>query len=153
MRRLWAIALAALLGSFSTVSAQGICACCDGDPGDACKAACTAAQADSGFCRPAMIFTGDPGAPAGTNPLLAPSLKYLGLAGASPAELESVRQYFELWRRRSEAAFGVVTDGYKAGAVTRSAFDEARARFEAELVNYQHGMRAYRSGLEKLAGN
>jgi hypothetical protein len=153
MRRVWALALGALLAGSGAVAAQGICACCDGDPTADCKPACAAAQADIGFCRPAMIFTGDPGTPAGTNPLLSPSLKYLGLADASPAELESVRQYLELWRRRSEAAFGVASDGYKAGATSRSAFDEARGRFEAELVNYQHGMRAYRSALAKLAGN
>jgi hypothetical protein len=153
MRGAWALALAALLGSYGTVSAQGICGCCDGDPPAACKPACAAAQAEAGFCRPAMIFAGDAGTPAGTNPLLSPSLKYLSLADATAGDLESVRQYLELWRRRSEAAFGVASDDFRAGTITRSAFDEARTRFEAELVNYQHGMRAYRAALSKLAEN
>ena len=52
----------------------------------------------------------------------------------------------------AEAAFGAATDNFRAGAITRSAFDEARTRFEAELVNYQHGMRAYRAALARVAG-
>jgi hypothetical protein len=152
MRGVWALALAALLWSYGTGAAQGICGCCEGDPSEACKPACAAAQAEAGFCRPAMIVTGDAATPAGANPLLSPSLKYLSLVDATPTDLESVRQYLELWRRRSEAAFGVASDDFRAGTITRSAFDEARTRFEAELVNYQHGMRAYRAALSKLAG-
>jgi hypothetical protein len=152
MRGAWGLALAALLAGYGTVSAQGVCVCCDGAATQACRPACAAAQAEAGFCRPAMIFAGDAGTPAGTNPLLAPSLKYLSLGEASAGDLESVRQYLELWRRRSEAAFGAATDNFRAGAITRSAFDEARTRFEAELVNYQHGMRAYRAALARVAG-
>jgi outer membrane protein TolC len=100
-----------------------------------------------------MIFSGEAGTPAGVNPLVSPSLKYLSLPNGSPSELETARQLLEQWRRRAEARFGVAKQRFRAGEITRSTYDEQRAALEAALVNYQHGMRAYRAALSQTAGN
>jgi hypothetical protein len=148
-----ALGLMLAVAGAGSAAAQGICACCEGEATAACKPACAAAQDDAGFCRPAMIFSGDAGTPAGVNPLVSPSLKYLSLPKGSPGELESARQLLEQWRRRAEARFGVAKQRYLAGEITRADYDAQRAALEASLVNYQHGMRAYRAALSQTAGN
>ncbi len=150
-------AAALVAAGFFTVSGSafagsvGICSCCEGEQTATCKPVCEAAQSDIGFCRPAVVVDGDTGTPKGANPLASPSLKYLSLSGESRMELEATRRFFERWRRIAEARFGKAQAEYLAGKSTKAAYEEALAERNAVLVNYQHGIRAYRAAREKQA--
>ncbi len=148
MKKIWfSIAFTALvtLGGTPAALAAGVqsisfCKCCGETTGSGCEATC-AGEAAAGECPVTVSFGGEPS--SAENQLNGISLKELDLGKPSRAQLEGFRKFLEKERRKAQAAILKNERAYNKHNIGDTELQQAKARFDEAMVNYNHGIYAY----------
>ncbi len=142
--RLPILAAFGLMAAVNGAAAASLCNCCGAGTAQACTAVCQPIEAPQGQCVAAVDFTGKPEISENVNPLYEVSLRNLRFGAAATGELEAFRRLLEASRRGVEKDRKAALKAYTRGKTDRSALDASVARYEAAIVNYYLGLRAYR---------
>ena len=123
----------------------GLCSCCLEKMPSACSAACTKDTAAGPAQCPAFVIYDGVGAvgPNG-NPLNAMSLKELSAGHPPRTDIEQFRRFLEKYRRQAIVDWRKKAWAYDRNKLPKADFDQATALYREGLVNYYHGIRAYK---------
>ncbi len=143
--RLPILAALGLMAAASGASAASLCNCCGGTAtAQSCAAVCAKVEVPPGQCVPAVDFAGKPAISKGVNPLYDVPLRSLRLTTTDRGEMEAFRRLLEAARRGLEKDRRAAERAYGGGKTDRAALDASLARYDAAIVNYYLGLRAYR---------
>jgi Spy/CpxP family protein refolding chaperone len=118
-----------------------LCSCCEAQQDAACAAPCTGLS-QGGECPVTVVFDSSP--PGDANQLNGISLKELDLGSPTRQQLEQFRKFLETARRRALEDYRQALRDFKRHRITRAELDEAKRRHDEVMVNYNHGIFAYR---------
>lgn len=142
--RLPILAVLGLMAAANGASAASLCNCCGTGTAQSCAAVCEKVEVPDGQCVPAVNFAGKTAISKDANPLYDVPLRSLRLATKDTGELEAFRRLLEAARRGLEKDRRAAERAYGGGKTGRAALDASLARYEAAVVNYYLGLRAYR---------
>jgi hypothetical protein len=117
------------------------CKCCAASQDQQCATLCSAVSA-GGECPVAVQYDAAPSQDA--NPLNGLSLKELDLGKPTPSQLEDFRRFLERARKRAQSDYRKALRVFGAGDKDQAKLQSARSRYEEALVNYNHGIYAYK---------
>jgi hypothetical protein len=138
------LAALGLMTAASGASAAGLCNCCGAETAQSCAAVCQTVEAAPGQCVPAVDFAAKTVISKDANPLYDVPLRSLWLTTTDTGELEAFRRLLEAARRGLEKDRRAAERAYGGGKTDRAALNASLARYEAAVVNYYLGLRAYR---------
>ncbi len=133
-----------LMAAVNSASAASLCNCCGADTAQSCTAVCEKVEAPQNQCVPAVDFAAETVISKDANPLHDVPLRSLRLTTTDTGELEAFRRLLEAARRGLEKDRRAAERAYGDGKTDRAARDASLARYEAAVVNYYLGLRAYR---------
>ena len=143
--RLPVFAALGLIAAASGAPAASLCNCCGAGTAQSCAAVCEKVEVPQGQCVAAVDFAGKPAISENVNPLYDVPLRDLRLGTTDGGEREAFRRLLEASRRGVEKDRRAALRAYARGKTDRAARDASLARYEAAMVNYYLGIRAYRS--------
>ena len=129
------------------VSAASLCNCCATGVAENCRAVCAPAKPAPGQCVALVDYAGEAVIADGENPLYGLSLLSLDLSDAARPELEGVRRLLEDSRRGVEKDRTSSARDFRKGRIDDATLSVNTKRYEAAIVNYYLGLRAYRDRL------
>ena len=147
MKALLGFAVAGLFLSNMSASATNLCNCCDTGIAQSCNAVCAPAKPVSGQCVAMVDYVGEATIAAGENPLYGISLRGIFLEDALRPELESFRKLLEMARRGAEKDRKASMRDFRKSKIDEATVQANNQRYESAVVNYYHGLRAYRDRL------
>jgi len=142
--RLPVLAALGLMAAASGASAASLCNCCGAATAQSCAAVCEKVEVPQNQCVPAVDFAAETAISKDANPLYDISLRSLRLTTTDTGELEAFRRLLEAARRGLEKDRRAAERAYGGGKTDWAARDASLARYEAAVVNYYLGLRAYR---------
>jgi hypothetical protein len=119
----------------------GLCNCCAPSLAASCQSSCQASN--SGRQCPVTIIYGED-VPHEGNALNGGSLKELDLGSPTRLQLESFRKFLERERRQALRDYRKIERAFDRQRATTAELDAAKALFAEAMVNYNHGIHAYR---------
>ena len=147
MRALLGLAIVGLFLSSLSANATNLCNCCDTGVTESCNAVCSPAKPESGQCVAVVDYTGEATITAGENPLYGISLGGISLNDAMRPELEGFRRLLEMARRGAEKDRKASSQDFRKSKIDKATVQANIQRYESAVVNYYHGLRAYRDRL------
>jgi hypothetical protein len=143
--RLAILAGLGLMAAVNSAAAASLCNCCGAGTAQSCAAVCGKVDVPQGQCMAAVDFAGKPAISENVNPLYDVPLRNLRLGTTDGGEREDFRRLLEASRRGVEKDRRAALRAHARGKTDRAAMDASLARYEAAMVNYYLGIRAYRS--------
>jgi len=147
MRTFLGLASLGLLLASAPVNAASLCNCCTTGLAESCGAVCASAKPAPGQCVAMVDYSGEAAIADGENPLYGISLLNLDLKDAVRPELEGVRRLLENSRRSVEKDRKASARDFRKGRIDDATLAAHTQRYEAAIVNYYLGLRAYREQL------
>ncbi len=147
MRALLGLAGAGLFLSSMSADATNLCNCCDTRVAEICSAVCAPAKPVPGQCVAMVDYAGEATIAAGENPLYGISLRGISLEDAMRPQLEGFRRLLEMARRAAEKDRKASMRDFRKHRIDEGTAQANTQRYESAVVNYYHGLRAYRDRL------
>jgi hypothetical protein len=129
----------------------GLCSCCLQEMPPACSAACAAMPTGPAQCPAFVIYDGAGAVGPNGNPLNAMSLKELSAGHPPRASIEQFRRFLEKYRRQAILDWRKAAWAFDRNKMPKADLDKATALYREALVNYYHGIHAYRRYFTKAA--
>ena len=147
MRALLGLACAGLFLVTTSVNSANLCNCCATGVAESCSAVCSAAKPASGQCVAMADYAGEATIAAGENPLYGISLRGISVEEAMRPQLEDFRRLLEMARRGAEKDRKASARDFRKHKIDEATVQTDIQRYENAVVNYYHGLRAYRDRL------
>ena len=150
MRALLGLAGVGLFLATASVTAASLCNCCATGVAESCSAVCAPVKPVSGQCVAMVDYAGEATIAAGENPLYGISFRGISLDDAMRPELEGFRRLLEMARRGAEKDRKASIRDFRKHKIDEATVQANTQRYESAVVNYYHGLRAYRDRLAAI---
>lgn len=147
MRALLGLAASGLFLATASVNGASLCNCCASGAAESCSAVCSGAKPASGQCVAIVDYAGDAAIAEGDNPLYGIPLRGISLEDTGRQQLESFRKLLETARRGAEKDRKASARDFRKHKIDEATVQTDIQRYENAVVNYYHGLRAYRDRL------
>lgn len=144
MKLYLAAAAAIWMSTGTSVSAAGLCDCCESGLSQSCIAACDASKPEIGQCLIAVDYTAATEIGPGQNPLYGRSLRTISLGTPNRDEREAFRRLMEKSRLGVENDRKLALRAHAKGEIDDTEAQRLAKRYDDAIVNYYLGIHAYR---------